>query len=115
MIDGVAMGSAISPVVTIIYMEKFEWRAISSAPLKLRCWFRYVDDTFVVWSHGEEELGRFLVYLNSVYPRIQFTLEREADSQLAFLDVLSLEEPMVACVTKYTGSLHTPTDTVQSP
>ena len=90
MIDGVAMGSPLSPVVANFYMERFEQRAITSFPLKPRCWFRYVDDTFVIWSHGEEELGRFLAHLNQVHPRIQFTVERETDNQLAFLDVLVL-------------------------
>jgi hypothetical protein len=88
-IDGVAMGSPLSPVVANFYMEKFEQLAIQSAPLKPRYWFRYVDDTFVVWSHGEEELVRFLDHLNSVHPKIQFTMEREADNELSFLDVLA--------------------------
>ena len=65
MIDGSAMGSLLSPVVANFYMEKFEQQAISSAPLKSRCWFRYIDDTFVVWSHREEEHGQFLAHLNS--------------------------------------------------
>lgn len=84
------MGSPLSPVVANFYMEKFEEVALSSAPLKPKCWFRYVDDTFVVWSHGEEELLAFLQHLNSVHDRIQFTMERESGGKLAFLDVLVL-------------------------
>ena len=69
-ITGVVMGSPLRPVVVNCYMEKFEWWTISSTPLKLRCWFRYVDDMFVIWNHREEELGRFLAHLYSVHPQI---------------------------------------------
>ena len=47
-----------------------------------------MDNTFVVWGHGEEELHHFLDLLNSVHQRIQFTMEKDADGKLAFLDLL---------------------------
>lgn len=87
-IDGVAMGSPLSPVVANYYMESFEETALETAPQKPSHWFRYVDDTFVVWSHGEKELEIFLRHLNSIHPRIQFTMEKEANGKLPFLDVL---------------------------
>ena len=71
-------------------MEKFKELADIHAPLKLKCWLHCIDDTFVVWSHGEEEFGRFLAHINGVQPHIQFTMEREMDDQLAFLHVLVL-------------------------
>ena len=55
-LDAVGLGSLLRNVVANFYMEKFEELAISSAPLKPKCWLRYVDDTFVVWSHGDKEL-----------------------------------------------------------
>jgi sorbitol-specific phosphotransferase system component IIC len=36
-IDGVAMGSPLSPVITNFYMEDFEERALESAPHKPIC------------------------------------------------------------------------------
>jgi hypothetical protein len=39
------MGSPLSPVIANFYMEDYEKAALESAPLKPRCWFRYVDDT----------------------------------------------------------------------
>ena len=92
MINGVAMGSPLSPMwlTSTPCVEKFSELGILSVVLKLKCWLRYVVDTFVVWSHREEELIRLLAHLNSVHLRIQFTLEREGDDQLAFLDVLVL-------------------------
>ncbi|KAK9874835.1 hypothetical protein WA026_005651 [Henosepilachna vigintioctopunctata] len=86
--DGVAMGSPLSPVIANSYMEEFEEVAIRNSPLKPTHWYRYVDDTFVVWSHGQEKLLEFLNHLNSIHPQIQFTMEKEENGQLAFLDVL---------------------------
>jgi hypothetical protein len=54
--DGVAMGSALAPVIANFYMEHFEKQAISSAAKKPTRWYRYVNDTFVVWHHGKDEL-----------------------------------------------------------
>ncbi|XP_076397942.1 uncharacterized protein LOC143266273 [Megachile rotundata] len=88
-VSGAAMGSPISPVVADIYMEYLENYILNNAPLKPSQWFRYVDDTFVVWSHGREKLGDFLNYINSLDPNIQFTMEIETpDRSLPFLDTL---------------------------
>jgi len=91
--DGVAMGSPLSPVIAKYFMETFEVNALDTASKKPKCWFRYVDDTFVVWSHGEDKLLRFLVHLNSLNPRIQFTMETEKEGRLPFLDVMVTRKP----------------------
>jgi hypothetical protein len=54
--NGVAMGSPLSPVVANFFMEDFEKRAIELATHKPTCCFRYVDDTLVIWPHGQENL-----------------------------------------------------------
>ncbi|XP_060534544.1 uncharacterized protein LOC132706961 [Cylas formicarius] len=86
-VDGVAMGSPLSPVIANFFMEKFEQQALNTAQKKPKCWFRYVDDTFVIWSHGEKELQIFLAHLKSINNKIKFTMETEKDGRLAFLDV----------------------------
>jgi hypothetical protein len=69
-------------------MEDFEKNALDSATLKPKCWFRYVDDTFVVWQHGRQNLDAFLDHLNSQHENIKFTMEIEVNGTLPFLDVL---------------------------
>ena len=52
-----------------------------------RMWVRYVDDTFVLWPHKEDELDTFHQHLNSQHPSIQFTMEKESEGKISFLDV----------------------------
>lgn len=85
--EGQSMGSPLSPVTSNIFMEHFETKALDTYPLKPEAWFRYVDDTFVVWRHGRDELVNFLHHLNSQHESIQFTMEIEEAGCIPFLDV----------------------------
>ena len=84
--DGVAMGSPLSPVIANFFMEDFEMKAIEQTTHKPVCWFRYVDDTFVIWPHGQEKLEDFLNHLNGLHNKIQFTMEKE-EGHFPFLDI----------------------------
>jgi Reverse transcriptase (RNA-dependent DNA polymerase) len=92
-VEGAPMGSPLSPVVANLFMADFETKALESAPLKPSCWWRYVDDIFVIWQHGKDELLRFLEHLNNQHSKIQFTMEVEVNGQLPFLDVLVKKKP----------------------
>jgi hypothetical protein len=45
---------------------------------------RYVDETFVIWPHGTEELQKFHQHTS-----IKFTVDTEANGSLPFLEVLA--------------------------
>ena len=85
---GAAMGSPLSPIVANIYMESLETRALETFRVKPKLWVCYVDDTFVLWQHGEEQLETFHEHLNTQHSSIQFTKEVECDNKIPFLDVL---------------------------
>jgi len=80
------MGSPLSPVIANFFMEDPEKKATEQATHKPVCWFRYVDDTSIIWPHGQERLTEFLNHLNGLHNKIKFTMERE-ESQLPFLDI----------------------------
>ena len=83
-IEGVAMGSPLSPIVANLYMEMFEKRDVDLFPLKPKRWKRYVDDTGVVWPHGINTLNHFLEHLNNQNNNIKFTMEIEENNKLPF-------------------------------
>jgi hypothetical protein len=47
-IDGVVMGSPLSLVIINLFLEDFEEMVLDLAAHKPLCWFRYMDDTFVI-------------------------------------------------------------------
>lgn len=87
-IEGMAMGSPLSPVLANIFMEDFEKEVLKTTTLKPRLWLRYVDDTFVLWPHRLEDIEVFHQHLNKRNKSIKFTIEHERDNKLAFLDVM---------------------------
>ena len=85
-LEGVAMGSPLSLIVANLLMETFEDQALRSAALAPKMWLRYVDDTFVVWEHGQEALKEFHSHVNDQHTSIQFTIEEGAEGRIPFLD-----------------------------
>jgi hypothetical protein len=87
-VDGVSMGSPISPVLANIFLCDFEKRFLDTCPLEFRPLFyrRYVDDTFILFD-TEAKSNQFLEYFNSCHPNIKFTIEKEQDESIPFLDV----------------------------
>jgi hypothetical protein len=47
------MGSPLSPIIAIFFMEHFEKNAIEQVTHKPVSWFRYVNGTFVIWPYGQ--------------------------------------------------------------
>ena len=87
-IDGTPMGSPLYPIIANLFMEDLEEQAMHSDPLRPNLWLRYVDDTFVIWPQGEQNLQSFHTHLNQMSANIDFTIEKEEEGRLAFLDVL---------------------------
>jgi len=89
---GTPMGSPVSPLVAILYMEHLEQKLLATAPMELkpRLWKRYVDDILeVVNKTSVDELTEFLNNLDNS-GSIKFTYEKECEGKIAFLDVLTV-------------------------
>ena len=86
MIDGLAVGSPISPPVANV-LEKFEKGALATFEKeKRKYWRRYVDD--VIAEVKVSVVNEMLMHLNSRHENIRFTMEVEEDGRLPMLDVI---------------------------
>ena len=82
---GTAMGTAAAPNYANLFMDRFETKALANWPLKPLLWLRFIDDIWMVWTHGEDNLNEFITYLNSIHPTIKFTHESSL-TEINFLD-----------------------------
>ena len=87
-IDGVAMGSPLAPVLANLFMGHHEKLWLDNFQgSEILFYRRYVDDTFCLF-HSEHDAILFFDYINSRHPNIRFTMEKEVQHKLPFLDVL---------------------------
>ena len=83
---GTAIGTKMAPPYAVLFMADLEERMLHNATYKPDVWWRYIDDIFMIWEHGERRLLEFLSALNNFHPSIKFTWEY-SESQVNFLDV----------------------------
>ena len=67
-ISGTAMGTRCAPNYAIIFMAELEEDYLNNCTLKPTLWKRYIDDIFMIWQHGPDELTTFLQELNNFHP-----------------------------------------------
>jgi predicted GIY-YIG superfamily endonuclease len=88
--EGTAMGSPISPVIAEIFLQDMEMKLIPGDK-NIFFWRRYVDDVWsIVRGRKVEEVLR---KLNNYNKSINFTIEKEVDGKLPFLEVMTYEKP----------------------
>ena len=68
-------------------MDDLETKFLQSQSLQPLVWFRYIDDIFFIWTHGNDKLEKFLDDLNSFDNNIKFTHESSKDNVI-FLDLI---------------------------
>ena len=85
------MGSPVSVVAADLVIKDVESRALSTYPQPPKFWKQYVDNTCcALKAHHVDNFHR---HINTIETIIQFTAVRESEAQLAFLDVLIIQNP----------------------
>ena len=80
------MGSLVSSIVTNLFMEHFERKALRSA-VNPQVWYRFVDNTWAIQQQSHKKV--FLDHINSIDPAIKFTVEgTQGNGAIPFLDTL---------------------------
>ena len=104
-LNGLPIGSAISPFLAELFMKNFE-EHICTQHWFPKTWFRYVDDIFAVVK--QDDVQNVFDFLNNTkYSSIKFSMEKEQDGCIPFLDLK---------IKRFEGSFHfsiyrKPTDT----
>ena len=81
------MGSPLAPVLANIFMGFLESKWLNEYNLnKPKFYLWYVDDILAVFDNEQDSLI-FLNFLNNRHPNINFTIEKQINHSIAFLDV----------------------------
>ena len=58
-----------------MFMGELETEFLDTCENKHWLYWRYIDDIYLVWQHGENELKDCLEKLNSLHPIFKFTFQ----------------------------------------
>ena len=86
---GTAMGSPLSSIIAELIMEEMEENLIPEIKEHITFFKRYVDDCLLCCP--PEEINNILEIFNTYDPRLKFTIERENNNQINFLDITLLK------------------------
>ena len=84
--DGLAMGSPPAPQLAIIWLANKEAQIKDDAKL----FERYMDD--IIRTIKAEDIDKKLTEINNLHPNLKFTIEREKDGKIPFLDMLLIRK-----------------------
>ena len=86
--DGLPMGSPLSPILSEIFFHNIETQKLFpiQTDLKIGKYWRYVDDGLILTTEDIDEV-KLLEKLNEFHPNIKFTIEKEINKSIHFLDV----------------------------
>ena len=80
------MGSPLAPVLANIFMSFHESKWLNEYNLsKPKLYLRYVDDILAAFGNEQDSLN-FLNFLNNRHPNIKFTIEKQINHSIVFLD-----------------------------
>ena len=81
------MDSPLAPVLPNIFMGFHEFKSLNEYSLKKpKFYLRYVDDILAAFGNEQDSLN-FLILLNNRHPNIKFTIEKQINHSIVFIDV----------------------------
>ncbi|XP_055714720.1 uncharacterized protein LOC129808834 [Phlebotomus papatasi] len=90
-LDGVAMGSPISPIIADIVMQRAIEKTLENSTLRIMFTKKYVDDLLL--AVHRDDVGEVLQQFNSFHPKIQYTMEIEQNGSIPYLDMMVCRRP----------------------
>jgi hypothetical protein len=83
------MGALTSSIFSEIYLQYIENTKIFKLLLrhKVEGYFRYVNDILIIYKEDQTNIHNVLDDFNSLIPSMKFTLEKEENNKINFLDI----------------------------
>ena len=81
-----AMGKKFAPNYANLFMAQWEKEALAKCTKQPLCYFRFLDDIFIIWPHSKQDFEDFLNILTSHHTNIKLTTTMSENS-VSFLDV----------------------------
>ena len=83
------MGGPLSPIISEIFLQYIELQHIEKIKqqFNLQYYGRYVDDIFIIYDNFIHNCSEIVKQFNTLHPNLEFTLERENNNTLNFLDL----------------------------
>jgi hypothetical protein len=88
-VTGLAMGAPFSAILSKVYLQHLEHTKIFNIPthLNIKGYFRYVVDILLVYDDNKTDIHELQAQFNSLSPTVKFSLEKEIDHHINFLDI----------------------------
>jgi hypothetical protein len=102
---GCPMGNQTSPILANIVMNTIDIWINREMSGDIIIWKRYVDDIFCVIKYDRAEIT--LDKLNNYNPKLKFTIEKQKNSSLPFLDILFSNQTNKLITKVYRKTTHT--------
>ena len=83
---GVDMGGPASSITAEIYMQAYGRTAVNTALHPPKVWEQFVNDVYSILKR--RHLENFFHHISNLYQNIRFTMGKESNTELAFLDTL---------------------------
>ena len=96
------MSSPLGPTLANAFLVRFEKNVSQNCPsgFKPHYYRRYVDDIFVLFT-SSKHLEAFRNFLNGRHANMSFTIEREKQNRLTFLDIEIIREDITFTTSVY--------------
>jgi hypothetical protein len=87
--EGLAMGAPSSSLLSEIYLQHIEMNKIVHILLKYHIvgYVRYVDDILIAYKQNLTNIHEVLACFNKLTPTLKFTIEKETENKINFLDI----------------------------
>ena len=86
--EGGPMGSSLTVELAERRVQHLEEEAINTSPVPVEFWRRFVDDNYGNFKNKEDSIA-FFNHINSINPKLQFTIEHPENNKLPFLDTIT--------------------------